>query len=56
MASSKLPFLEIYDMGIILKVLSQYFHMAPMTEASDGMISSCLFWKYMIWVSFGSVF
>ena len=25
--------------------------MAPMTEASDGMINSCLFWKYMIWVS-----
>jgi hypothetical protein len=21
--------------------------MAPMTEASDGIINSCLFWKYM---------
>ena len=56
MASSELPFLEIYDRGITLKVFFEYFHMAPMTEASDGMISSCLFWKYMIWVSFESVF
>ena len=30
--------------------------MAPMTEASDGMINSCLFGKYIIWVSFESVF
>ena len=56
MASSELPFLEIYDRGITLKVFFEYFHMAPMTEASDGMISSCLFWKYMILVSFESVF
>ena len=55
MASSELPFLEIYDMGSILKVFFEYFHMAPMTEAADGMVNICLFWKYMIWVSFESV-
>ena len=30
--------------------------MATMTEASDGMINSCLFGKYIIWVPFESVF
>ena len=40
MASSESPLLEIYDMGIILKVFLSTFN----------------FWKYMIWVSFESVF
>ena len=57
MASSELPFLEIYDMSIISKVfLSTFTWHLCMTEASDGMINSGLFWKYMIWVSFESVF
>jgi hypothetical protein len=56
MASSAVAFFGNIQHGYHLEANFEYFHMVYMTESPDGIISSCLFWKYAILVSLESIF